>query len=196
MSALAPKEAICGLPYREPVGVPCYFGPGGHVDIAPGPSGFSNISPSFLRADASKIATLNYPQYSRTFLYPSNALMVKTGLWIELEAVIGLIVGLGLASLMGQRTVPVVLMIVLEIILTPIFSHTVIPHMINAQRGIVGLAMAHLEPGGLPRGLGGGGPGGAAVLVPESTTVAVLVIVAWLVVWTALGAWRMNRRDA
>ena len=46
--------------------------------------------------------------------------MIRTGLWIELEAVIGFIVGLGLASLLGQRTVPVILMIVLEIILTPI----------------------------------------------------------------------------
>jgi len=48
--------------------------------------------------------------------------MIRTGLWIELEAVIGFIVGLGLASLLGQRTVPVILMIVLEIILTPLSS--------------------------------------------------------------------------
>jgi hypothetical protein len=33
-------------------------------------------------------------------------------------------------------------------------------------------------------------------LVPESTTVAVLVIIAWLVGWTVLGAWRMMTRDA
>jgi ABC-2 type transport system ATP-binding protein len=31
---------------------------------------------------------------------------------------------------------------------------------------------------------------------PESTTVAVCVIIAWLVGWTILGAWRMMRRDA
>ncbi|HVB50746.1 MAG TPA: hypothetical protein VND89_03265 [Acidimicrobiales bacterium] len=124
-------------------------------------------------------------------------MQVKAGLWIELEAIIGFIVGLGLASLMGQRTVPVVLMIVLEIVLTPIFSHTVIRHFINAQRGLVGLAMAHLEPGGLPQVFGGGGGnGGVASIVPESTTVAVCVIVAWLVVWTTLGVWRMSRRDA
>ena len=94
---------------------------------------------------------------------------------------------------MGQRTVPVVLMIVLEIILTPLLSHTVIAHLINLQRGVVGLAMAHLEPGGLPRAFGGGG---GASLVPESTTVAVAVVIGWLVVWTALGAWRMYTRDA
>ncbi len=34
------------------------------------------------------------------------------------------------------------------------------------------------------------------MLVPESRTVAVCVIVGWLVVWTVLGAWRMVTRDA
>jgi hypothetical protein len=32
--------------------------------------------------------------------------------------------------------------------------------------------------------------------VPESRTAAVFVIIAWLVGWTALGAWRMVKRDA
>ena len=191
-----PKEAVCGMPYRGSIGVPCFIDQSGKVIIPPGSTGLKYISPTKLRADAVKIAQENYSQYSRLFLSPSNMLMVKTGLWIELEAAIGFIVGLGLASLMGQRTVPVVLMIVLEVVLTPIFSRAVIPHLINVQRGVVGLAMAHLEPGGLPRGFGGGGPGGAAGLVPESTTVAVCVIVAWLVGWTALGAWRMATRDA
>jgi len=65
---------------------------------------------------------------------------------------------------------------------------------------VVGLAVAHLEPSGLGFVFGGGGgPGGGqgtARLVPETTTVAVCVIVAWLVGWTILGAWRMMTRDA
>ena len=122
-------------------------------------------------------------------------------MWLELEAVIGFIVGLGLASLLGQRTVSVILMIVLEIILTPIFSTARIPHLINLQRAVVGVATAHLEPSGLPLVFGGvaeGRTGGArgSLLIPESTTVAVCVIVAWLVGWTVLGAWRMMTRDA
>jgi hypothetical protein len=57
--------------------------------------------------------------------------------------------------------------------------------------------MAHLEPSALPHGLGGGGGGpGGSTLVPESLTVGICVIVAWLVGWTALGAWRMVKRDA
>jgi hypothetical protein len=126
--------------------------------------------------------------------------MIRTGLWIELEAAVGFIVGLGLSSLIGQRTVAVILMIVLEIVLTPILSRAHIPHFINLQRGVVGLAVAHLEPSGLGFVFGGGGgPNGGqgtSLLVPESITVSVCVIVAWLVVWTALGAWRMVARDA
>jgi hypothetical protein len=192
-----PKEAVCGLPYRGPIGIPCLINQNGKVITPPGTSGVKQLSPATLKADAVKIAKQDYTDYAHVFLYPSNLLMVKTGLWIELEAIIGFIVGLGLASLMGQRTVAVVLMIVLEIVLTPIFSHTAIPHLINVQRGLVGLATAHLEPGGLPHAFGGGGGGGGvASIVPESTVVAVCVIVAWLVGWTALGAWRMAKRDA
>ena len=135
-----------------------------------------------IRAVAVQIARQNYSSYSSQFLSPSISLMIKSGLWLELEALIGLVVGLGLASLLGQRTVPVILMIVLEVILTPLFSRARIPYMLNLQRGIVGVATAHLAPGGIPVfGGGGGGPGGGngnPRLIPESTTVAVLVIIA------------------
>ena len=191
-----PKEVVCGFPYRGPIGVPCGIGPGGKIFSPPG-VGVDSVPLATLKADAVKIAQQVYPDYAGHFLSPPMSLMIKAGLWIELEATIGFIVGLGLASLMGQRTVPVILMIVLEIILTPLFSRNVIPHLINVQRGLVGLATAHLEPGSLPTVFGGGGPGGGAgSLVPESTSVAVVVIVAWLVGWTALGAWRMATRDA
>jgi len=96
--------------------------------------------------------------------------------------------------------VAVILMIVLEVVLTPILSRARIPHLSNLQRAVVGLATAHLAPGGLPvLGGGGGGPAGGSGnpgLLPESTTVAVCVIIAWLVGWSILGAWRMMTRDA
>jgi hypothetical protein len=197
-AAQHPAEVVCGFPTRGPIGVACGIGPNGKILTPPGQNipTPNSIPLATLKADAVKIAREDFADYKSYFLSPPVSLMIKSGLWIELEAIIGFIVGLGLASLMGQRTVPVVLMIVLEIILTPIFSRSAIPHLINVQRGIVGLAVAHLEPGGLPQVFGGGGPGGGVHLVPESTTVAVLVIVAWLVVWTALGAWRMATRDA
>lgn len=170
---------------------------GNGVQFGPPPvSGGAKPTEAESRAVAAQIARMDYADYASQFLSPSDSLMIYSGLWIELEAVIGFIVGLGLASLMGQRTVPVVLLIVLELILTPILSTNVIPHVINLQRGVVGLAMAHLEPGGLPLAFGGNNRGGISQLVPESTVVAACVIAAWLVGWTVLGAWRMMTRDA
>jgi hypothetical protein len=178
--------------------VPCGNGPGPVIKQAPGSPPPPQASQAQIREAAGLIAQMDYADYTRQFLSPSNSLMIKTGLWIELEAAVGLIVGLGLSSLLGQRTVAVILMIVLEIVLTPILSRAHIPHLSNLQRAVVGLATAHLEPGGLPVAFGGGPNGGhgASLLLPESTTVAVCVIVAWLVGWTVLGAWRMATRDA
>ncbi len=193
-----------------PIAIPCPGqsgpngpgqGPGGVV-IKGGPGGQNagpntNPTPSQLRSAAATIAREDYADYSTNFLTPSVSLMIKSGLWLELEAIIGFIVGLGLASLLGQRTIAVVLMIILEVVVTPLVARARLPHLSNLQRVDVGLATAHVEPGGLPAAFGGGG--GSAVhsmLLPESTTVAVCVIVAWLVGWTALGAWRMVTRDA
>jgi hypothetical protein len=198
-------EVICDFPYNRPitVNVPCGNGPGGGQGIRVAPGGAPGgavpqpTSPATNRAQAIKIADQDYVDYSRHFLSPPISLMVKAGLWIELYAAIGFLVGLGLASLMGQRTVPVILLIVLEIVLTPLLSQANIPHLVNLQRGLVGLATSHLEPGGLPSVFGGVHNGQVGVgVVTESATVAVCVIVGWIVVWTALGAWRMVTRDA
>ena len=151
-----------------------------------------------MEALAVKIASQDYSGYTAIVRYPSIPLMIQAGLWLELEAAIGFILGLGLASLMGQRTVPVILLIVFQIILTPILSGISI-----LQRSLVGLAVAHLRPSGLameatlPGIAGGAGrPGAAQALLPESATQAVFVILAWLAFWTILGAWRMMTRDA
>ncbi len=170
---------------------------GGTVTVPP------HVTQAQVRAFAVAVANQDYTDYSSNFLVPSTSLMVDVGLWIALEATIGFIVGLGLASLMGQRTVPVILLVVLELIMTPIFSRHVISHLLNIERGIVGVAMLHIEPGNLPTPFGGGGPGGGGggglgrmLLIPESTLTSSLVIVGWIVFWTAIGAWRMMTRDA
>lgn len=188
----------CQFPYRGdmkflPTCGP-FAGSGGAVIITKGGQNLRKATPAQMRTLAAEVANQDYLDYSRTFLSPPLKIMVESGLWLELEAAIGFVVGLGLASLMGSRTVPTVLMVILEIVLTPIMATAHIPHLINLQRGVVGLATAHLEPSALPTVFGGHGPG-AGGLIPESTTVAVIVILGWLVVWTALGAWRMATRD-
>lgn len=192
-----PGQVLCQFNYRGPqaINVPC--GPNGLVRHVTKIKGVTITPPTKaqLRRATAAVANQNYPDYAKTFRSPSNSLMIETGLWIELEAALGFVVGLGLASLMGQRTVPVVLMIILEVVLTPLLLHSVIPHLINVQRGLVGLAMAHIEPSALPAVFGHGGNGGA-LGVTESTPVAIGVIIAWFLGWTVLGAWRMARRDA
>lgn len=199
------KTVICDFPSSRPIPVnvacdPTGPLPGGAVHVIKRPTGVpsaTKATPAQIRAEAVKLARLDYRDYAKEFLSPSNSLMVKVGLWLELEAAVGFIIGLGLSSLLGQRTISVVLILVLELILTPIVSTRPIAHAINLERGFVGLAMAHLAPGHLPAGFGaGGGPGGQRQLVPESIEVAICVVVGWVVVWTALGAWRMARRDA
>jgi hypothetical protein len=188
-------EVACRFNYRNVnINVPC--GPQGLATKRQLPPGVSLPSTATLQRDAVKIADQNYAAYSETFRTPPLALMVDAGLWVELEAVLGFVVGLGLASLMGQRTVPVVIMIVFEVILTPLLANHSIAHLVNAQRALMGTAMANLEPGQLPPVFGGGQGPGAHSGVYESTTVAICVIVAWIVGWSALGAWRMARRDA
>ncbi|MGD0441318.1 MAG: hypothetical protein ABSB52_11935 [Acidimicrobiales bacterium] len=205
-------EVICNFNYNggqglnvPPPSVPCGNGqtsgppPGAIIKTRQGTITVpASESPAQIRAFAVAVANQDYSDYRSNFLVPPISLMVEVGLWIALEATIGFIVGLGLASLMGQRTVPVVLLIVLELILTPIFSSHIITHLVNLERGVVGVAMVHIEPGGLPTPFGGGGPGGGGVggLIPESTLAASLVIVGWLAFWTAIGAWRMMTRDA
>jgi hypothetical protein len=187
------NEIVCDFGYNGP-------GPGPNIACGPNgpvlPANGATPAPAVVRAFAVQVANQTYAGYHDQFLYPSDWLMVRCGLWLELEAVVGLVVGLGLASLLGQRTVSVVLMIVLEIILTPLFSQSRISHLINLQRAIVGVATAHLEPGSLPAPFRGGNGPNAGLLISETRLESIAAVVIWLVVWTALGAWRMATRDA
>jgi hypothetical protein len=177
----------------------CFPGPPGTgkiVQVPGGPTSSGPCTPSELRAFAVTIANHAYDDYSRQFVSPTVSLMIKSGLWIELEATVAFLVALGLSSLIGQRTVSMVLMIVLELIVTPIALRAHIPHLVNLQRTVIGAATSHLEPGRLPAPFGGGSVSDQAMSLHESSVVAVCVIVAWVVAWTALGAWRMVKRDA
>ena len=107
-------------------------------------------------------------------------------------------VALALASLAGQRAIPTVLMIAYVTVFRPVLLLVQIPHMANLQRSFVELAVTHFEPGsiGLSFGLQGPGVRDTSALLPESTIVAIIVILAWLAACTLLGAWRMSTRDA
>jgi hypothetical protein len=153
-------------------------------------------------------SAIHYENYIADAISDSNPPineMAKIGLWLELEVGIGFMVGLGLGSLTGQRTVTVIVLIGLEIIVTPILAAHVIPYFIDGQRLVVGVAMDQLRPAALAPGTGGGpgGPGrllfggrGALGIPPMPTWAMIAVIVGWIVGWSAIGAWRMMTRDA
>ena len=113
-----------------------------------------------------------------------------------LYLVIGYTVGLGLAVLMGQRTVPVVLLIAREIILTPPLTDHVLPHLVNVQRLIVGVAMDQLQPATLGAGGHVGLTGGKFAIPPMPTWAMATVIAGWIIGWLAIGAWNIATRDA
>jgi hypothetical protein len=190
------EPVVCSLPYsgQVPANLPCPL-PWSKSAVTP-----AQPASAKLEALAVKIAGQDYPGYTAIFRSPPDSLMIEAGLWIELEAIVTFTVGLGLASLMGQRTVPVILLIVLQMILTPILAAVNIQDL---QRSVVGLAIARLEPSALPVAFGlpgvAGGlarPGAAQSRLPGSAAEAVCVIIAWLACWTILGAGRMTTRDA
>jgi len=122
--------------------------------------------------------------------------MVRSGLWLELYLLTGFVVGLGLGSLMGQRTVPVVLLVVLEIIITPVVADHPLPFFLDGERLLVGVAMDQLKPAVLAGGTQVGPSGGLVHLPPMPTWAMITVIAGWIVGWSAIGAGRMATRDA
>ena len=158
------EPVICFLPYSGPIpkSLAC-----------PGPPYWSKSAltprqpaPARLEALAAKIARQDYRGYTRILRSPSPSFMIRAGLWLELDAAVAFTLGLGLASLMGQRTAPLILLTVLQLIVTPIFAALSIPQLLDLRRSVIGLAVARLEPSGLPVVFGGipGVTGGVGAL--------------------------------
>jgi len=131
---------------------------------------------------------------------PDTHLLIVTGLWLMLQVVVAFVIGLGLGALTGSRSATVAILIAMQLIVTPLLSGLTIPHLINLQRAFIGVAIVQLEPSGLigiTGGGGGGGNGGNLLSIQPMPTFGVaIVITAWVVGWLALGAWRMQKRDA
>ncbi len=127
----------------------------------------------------------------------SPGAMLGAGLWLELNLGIGFTVGLGLGSLMGQRTVPVILLTVLDIIITPALAGHALPYFLNGERLVVGVAMDQLKPAALAGGQQVGPGGGVGLHIPPMPTWAMITVIAgWIIGWSAIGVWRMVTRDA
>jgi hypothetical protein len=177
----------------------------GVVGDVVGPNRSAATDPAQIRALLPRMMDrieATYQEVQAGLFNPSAGEMTKIGLWILLDVIVGFVVALGLGSLLGQRTLSTVLMIVLELVLTPILAVTTIPYFVNGQRLFVGVAMDQLRPSGLLSGVTSGhhrvalGGRGSLGIPAMPTWAMVAVIVGWLVVWTGVGAWRMATRDA
>jgi hypothetical protein len=169
----------------------------GQVTVPPSLSGSAEAS--FIKAHSAALYA-TYTLAEDLTLNPAVNEMLKVGLWLMLELTLGFLIGLGFGALIGQRTIAIIVMIVLELIITPIASALAIPYFINGQRLLEGVAMDQLRPILLAGQLHGGGSrafGGRALSIPPMPTWAMVAVIAgWIVVWTAIGIWRMSTRDA
>ncbi|HEY6277697.1 MAG TPA: hypothetical protein VIX86_15340 [Streptosporangiaceae bacterium] len=176
------------------------------------PVGPRATTPAQIRSAIDKNMASLYDDYLSSETSGSNPAdneMVKIGLWLELDIGIGFLVGLGFGSLTGQRTTTTIVLIALEIIVTPLLARVQLPYFIDGERLVVGIPMDQLRPAalgagtGAPGGGGGGGPGhllfggqGALGIPPMPTWAMISVIAGWIVGWSVIGAWRMVTRDA
>jgi hypothetical protein len=178
----------------------------GFLPGLPGGPGAPPVSLAQIRTAIDKNIASYYSDYSSAQISnstPGTSEMAKIGLWLELDVGIAFLVGLGLGSLTGQRTTTTILLIALEIIVTPLLAHTQLPYFIDGQRLLIGVAMDQLRPAALAAasgpGRGGGilfGGRGAIGFPPMPTWAMIAVILGWIVGWSGIGAWRMMTRDA
>jgi hypothetical protein len=119
---------------------------------------------------------------------PSISLLIKDGLWIELEAVVMFLLALSVSSIMGSRSTSISVLLALELVATQILTN--LSGLPVLRQLWVGVSMRRLEP---------------LALVPKDATknlltvgagAAIAVVVVWCVGSVIAGARRTMTRDA
>src|SRR5262249_15989811 len=118
---------------------------------------------------------------------PSTALMIESGLWLELYVTTMFLLGLGLASLLGSRATTLGILAGLQLLVTPVVQSLHNPGV--GAEAVLGLALWRLAP----KELLNGAPAGHIGL---SLSAAVTVLVLWMLLALGLGAWKTVTRDA
>jgi ABC-type transport system involved in multi-copper enzyme maturation permease subunit len=96
-------------------------------------------------------------------------------------------VAVGFASLTTSKPAPIIALIAWHLIASPLIA--AISLLGSARDGVLSQALAHFSPVHIE----GGGRGATVTM---STGTAVIVLVIWLAVFLALGAWRTRTMDA
>ncbi len=96
-------------------------------------------------------------------------------------------VSVGFAALTTSKPGAIIALIAWQIVASPVLAN--IESLGSARRGLLSQAVSHYSPIRLPEG-------GHGATVTMSGGVACIVLVAWLVVFLGLGAWRTRTMDA
>ncbi len=122
---------------------------------------------------------------------PDAALAVNGLLFTLLSTGVVCVVAVGFAALTGSRPAALTVLIGWQLVASRILEN--ISSLGSSRKLILSQAVAHFSPVNL--GDGGHGPRGGAT-VTMSTATAVIVVLGWLVLFLALGAWRTRTMDA
>lgn len=118
---------------------------------------------------------------------PSFGLILEGAGFVALETGVICVVALGFAALTNSRPAAIVTLIGVHLLVSPILAN--IEPLGGARKALLNQALAHFAPIADLRG--GHGP-----TITMSSATAIVVIVGWLAVFLALGAWRTRTMDA
>jgi ABC-type transport system involved in multi-copper enzyme maturation permease subunit len=121
---------------------------------------------------------------------PGGALAVNGLLFTLLSTGVVCVVAVGFSSLSGSRPAALTVLIGWQLIASRILEN--IESLGSSRRLILSQAVAHFSP--IDLGEHHGPRGGATVTM--STGMAVIVVLVWIAVFVALGAWRTRTTDA
>ena len=117
---------------------------------------------------------------------PSTSLLVKAGLWALLAFTLQFALALGVASLVGSRSITIGVVLAWQLVLAPLLL--AFSKLGMARELLPNAAFDRLAPGSFA---GGGGSD-----LTMSVAAAVAVLLGWLLVPLVVGAWRTATRDA
>jgi hypothetical protein len=116
---------------------------------------------------------------------PSSSLVIQAAGWVALATAIPALIALGLAAALGSRPAAITALLGWEVVLSLQLSKA--SGLGHVRYVLLNSALADLTPGPL---------GGNLASISMSVIVAVAVLLSWMLVLPAVGAWRTRTRDA
>jgi hypothetical protein len=139
-------------------------------------------------AVAFTVAAVASVVFAGSLASPSIGLLIKDGLWLELEATVMFLLALGAGSIIGSRSTSISILLALELVATPIISS--LSGLTWLRQLWIGTSLGRLEPLRLlPHD-------NASRTLAIAGGSAIAVIVVWCVVAVVAGARRTVTRDA